>query len=479
MNAPSIFSPADRALIDKYLARQRVAENCSYCGATVEAADAEVHGDGDDLRHFCSRDHKRDWLKFNVRTDPNVLPILDLAAWGDGLAPEREWTLTDWIPLRQATYLTGPGSAGKSLLSQQLATCIALGLPFLGVETRQARALYVTCEDDPDELHRRQKAICEALGVSIAALAGRLLLVSLVGELGNELVSFGADGRLAPTDAYKRLERTAVDFGVGFVVLDNVAHLTEEEIARSKVAGFVNLLNRLAGEINGSVLFLGHPNKAGDNYSGSTAWENQVRSRLFLEIADEHDPDVRSLTRAKSNYARRGDQLNFRWHRWAFVRPEDLGDDMRRELEETARATADNSAFLACLRVRLEQRRPVSENKASRTYAPLEFAQMTEARGISKGRLEAAMDRLFRTQTIERGFLWREDGKDKSGLREKAADLPADLPRTVPADPLSVVTPTPAHTHPIPKGISGAALWAGAPDQEEDPAVDELLRGSL
>src|SRR3546814_19737218 len=77
--------------------------------------------------------------------------------------------ISDWSSdvcssdLRQATYLTGPGSAGKSLLGQQLATCHALGRPFLGVDTRGGPALYITCEDDKDELHRRQAAICRAL----------------------------------------------------------------------------------------------------------------------------------------------------------------------------------------------------------------------------------------------------------------------------------------------------------------------------
>src|SRR3546814_20697914 len=49
------------------------------------------------------------------------------------------------------------------------------------------------------------------------------------------------------------------------------------------LASFVSLMNRLAMKVDGSVLLIGHPNKAGDSFSGSTAWENQVRSRLFME----------------------------------------------------------------------------------------------------------------------------------------------------------------------------------------------------
>src|SRR3546814_15170111 len=75
--------------------------------------------------------------------------------------------------------------------------------------------------------------------------------------------------------------------------------------------------------------------------------------------------------------------------------------------------------------IRREQ--AVSENVASRTYAPLVFSKMPEAKGIGKARLEAAMDRLYRIDAIERGYLWRADRQDKFGLREKCAD-PRDDP---------------------------------------------------
>src|SRR3546814_17557014 len=76
--------------------------------------------------------------------------------------------------------------------------------------------------------------------------------------------------------------------------------------------------------------------------------------------------------------------------------------------------------------IRREQ--AVSENVASRTYAPLVFSKMPEAKGIGKARLEAAMDRLYRIDAIERGYLWRAERKDKFGLSEKCAD-----PRPAPA----------------------------------------------
>lgn len=410
-----------------------------------------------------------------------LVPIADLAELGATKAPERLWALNDWLPLSQATYLTGPGSAGKSLLGQQMATCSALGLPFMGVLMRQANSIYLTCEDDLGELHRRQEAICASLGITMASLAGKLHLVTLAGHIGTELATFekpeadefgGMSPMIRPTARFNAIEATAIAYDVGFIVLDNVAHLfTGNENIRNEVAAFMALMNRLAQRTSGSVLLIGHPNKAGDSFSGSTAWENQVRSRLYLETPRQDDgtaldPDERVLSRQKSNYAANGATLKFRWHKWAFVDEASLPSAFRDELQETIKASYDNELFLACLRERNRQERPVSESPASRTYAALIFSQMPESKGIGRARLEAALDRLFRIGAIERGFVCRKDRKDRDGLRE-CADLRADPAPTGCADVRAVEAPTCAVSHPIPKGIRGAAHGPAAPQPED------------
>lgn len=405
-----------------------------------------------------------------------MLPLLDPGAWQGQHAPAREWALHEWIPARQATYLTGAGSAGKSLAAQQLATCIALGRPFLGIETRQAVAIYVTCEDDADELHRRQANICDALGVPLAALSGKLHLVSLAGAIGNELATFDPLGRMATSPAWETLRATVLATGAGFVALDNVAHLfAGNENIRNQVAAFCGLLNNLAAEADASVLFIGHPNKAGDSFSGSTAWENQVRSRIFLDRPRDADgsvldPDARTLSRAKANYARNGEALSFRWHKWAFVREDDLPPNAAKEMAETIAANHDNAVFLACLDERNRQERPVSESKASRTYAPKEFAEMAESKRIGRARLEAAMDRLFRIRAIERGVVGRHraEGKDMIGLRRASDDLSDDVPMTPSDDiPMTARRPPMAHT-PSTTYYPGGAPEVGAPSHDED-----------
>lgn len=255
------------------------------------------------------------------------LGILHPADWQGTKAPERRWKVDGLVPHGQATLLTGAGAAGKSLLSQLLCTCSGLGLPFLGVQVEQCPALYITCEDDELELQRRQDSICDGLSTSLEATRGRVFLLSLYGEVGNELCTFDEKRTLHVAARYHEILTTARQLGARLIVLDNTSHLfTGNENARSEVAAFVNLCNGLAREIDGAVIVVGFPNKAGDSYSGSTAWENQVRSRLFLETPKNDDgevldPDYRVLRNEKANYARKGAEIGFRWDKGTFVLP--------------------------------------------------------------------------------------------------------------------------------------------------------------
>lgn len=384
-----------------------------------------------------------------------MFPLIDPGAWQGMPAPPRAWTLHEWIPARQATYLTGAGSAGKSLLAQQLATCIALGRPFLGVETRQANAIYLTCEDDADELHRRQLAICASMNVEPRSLSGKLHLVSLAGAIGNELAVFDAQGRMGTTEAWAMLHATVMQTGAGFVALDNVAHLfAGNENIRNQVAAFCSLLNRLAADADASVLFIGHPNKAGDNFSGSTAWENQVRSRIFLDCPQDADgealdPDARQLSRVKANYARNGETLAFRWHEWAFVQENDLAPGVHANIAAVAQENALNDAFVRCLERCTENRRAVSHVNGI-NYAPRIFAQMIEAKGTGQAAFERAMERLIHNGTVSLDQeLWKGDNRHwKRGM--KLVRQPVESAPTPALTPAPTHAPTPRQPQTLP-----------------------------
>ncbi|TRD10907.1 AAA family ATPase [Erythrobacter insulae] len=320
-------------------------------------------------------------------------------------------------PAGELTLFTGAGSAGKSLLAQQFATALAGGVQTLGLDMGQAPAIYITCEDDEGQLHWRQKHLCKALGVSMENLAGKLEIASLRGDLDNALGTEGANGQFNPAPAYNRIAALLRRSGAKLLCLDNVAHLfTGNENDRGEVTRFVNALNRLAGESGAAILLLAHPNKAGDSWSGSTAWLNAVRSQIT--ITHDLESDMRKLTVGKANYARKGSQMRFAWIDWAFVLEDDLPPDTARKLAETAHAHAGNETFLKCLTLCTERKRNVSHQPGS-NYAPKIFAGMPEAKGFGKADFAAAMERLLTIGAIELDAeLWRDEHrKPRRGIR--------------------------------------------------------------
>ena len=408
------------------------------------------------------------------------LPLIDIAAW-QGEAPPRRSLWGDWLPLHQKTMLTGPGGVGKSLFDQMLCTAVALGKPFLGMDTEQRNALYITCEDDADELWRRQDAICEAFGVSRADLVGKLHLCALTGEIETALAVDDGVGGIEATPRWRELVATCKRHEIGLYAFDNATDaLAADHNQIHPVASFVNLLTGLAIEQDGAAMILHHPNKAGDDWLGSVAWHNKVRSRLIIERDDDNsDPDARAIRNPKANYGPSGGAIAFRWHRGAFVRDEDLPSDYAEELSKAVRANAENDRFLACLRAREAQGEGRLVGPApGPNYAPTQFEAMPEAKGMKRPALKRAMERLFQVGLIET-YTYRNKakGRDVTIIREASQTTPNPrpevFPNTPPEQPRTIHPNHSPHT-PISKDIEGAA--SGPPSPSDNSASEACAR---
>ena len=95
--------------------------------------------------------------------------------------PARQWLVDGLIPSGTVSLLGGDGGTGKSLLALQLAVAVATGGAWLGLPVTSGRAIYISAEDDHDELHRRLSDITCAEGVTLADL-DNLTVRSLAGE---------------------------------------------------------------------------------------------------------------------------------------------------------------------------------------------------------------------------------------------------------------------------------------------------------
>jgi len=225
-----------------------------------------------------------------------------------GEPPAQRWFVEDWIPAHCVTSLYGDGGVGKSLLAQQLATCIATGRTWLGLDVRKANALCLSCEDDKNELHRRQTKINSAYQCSSQDLSN-LYLWPRIGK-DNLLVNW-TQGMPVRTGFFYYLKDTVVENKIEFLVLDTIPDLFGgAENDRVQVNYFAKaVLGELVDETGVTILLLGHPPKTqadgtGHSYSGSTAWNGVVRARYSMSReVEEGLTDQRTLTCYKSNYS--------------------------------------------------------------------------------------------------------------------------------------------------------------------------------
>lgn len=222
--------------------------------------------------------------------------------------PPRIWRIDHWLGTGP-TLMAGAGGVGKSLLAQTLATALALGRFYVEAVTAPQTVLMWSCEDDHDEIWRRQVAICRFFQVPLSALAGKLIIEP---RLGRSNALFGlAFGQPAWTGLREELIEQVNDHKASVLFLDNIGQVYgANENDRHHVTTFVNGLCGMT-EWALSTIFLGHPAKlAGSEFSGSTAWENAVRMRWFLGTHLPDQPDaaatedgVRYLAKRKSNYS--------------------------------------------------------------------------------------------------------------------------------------------------------------------------------
>lgn len=229
------------------------------------------------------------------------ISFVDFSALAFSEPPPRQWIVQEWVPRNAVTALFGRGGHGKSLLAQQMAVAVANGMNFLEVSTVTGPVLGLFCEDDADELLRRGSALFDASMIEAAEGCSRLFLDARAGKF-NTLISFGPDRLPAPTYLMAELHKQCEAIRPALVILDNIAQLfAGQENARTEVTSFCNELTGIARGFNCAVLLLGHTAKnEGSEYSGSTAWDAAVRSRLFFERQED---GTAVLKKAKANYS--------------------------------------------------------------------------------------------------------------------------------------------------------------------------------
>jgi RecA-family ATPase len=331
-------------------------------------------------------------------TDLPELFVISAAAF-DGVAPpERRWLVKEMIPDRAVTIVSGDGGGGKTTLMLQLAVAKTGVRPWLGYNLDLGRVLFVTAEDDEEEIHRRVYTIAKGLTVELSELAD-LHIVPLAGRDAVLAAPEGKAAMIAPTAVFRGLVVLVERIKPSLIVLDALADVfAGEENARAQARQFIGLLRGLALDHSLAVVLIAHPSlsgmASGSGTSGSTAWSNSVRARLYLErIVDEGnreiDPDLRVLRVKKSNYGPVGLELRLRWQNGAFVLDGDAGG-----FDKLAAEAKAERVFLDLLAAFTAQGRDVSP-KRSPSYAPSVFAKHPKNGDITAKGFADAMERLL------------------------------------------------------------------------------------
>lgn len=311
--------------------------------------------------------------------------------------PPRSWVIQDWLS-QGTTLLSGPGGAGKTLIAQTLATCLAIQRPFLGPSAAQLRPLVWACEDEHDELWRRQADICRWLEVGIGDLPADLMIESRQGQ--DNALTFKLYGALQWTPLFERLKEQINDLHINVFFLDNIGQtFAGDENDRHHVTAFVNgLLGLCANPI--AIVMLGHPAKqAGSEYSGSTAWQNSVRMRWYLgdklpdqpqEDEEKADPSVRFLAKRKTNYSSH-DWRKLEWASGLYV-PVAMAATTAPIVGFTAQAA--ETCVVDALKIFGERGMRCTPSRASSDYLPKLILQANKSRDLSRVELDRALVRL-------------------------------------------------------------------------------------
>ncbi len=233
-------------------------------------------------------------------------------------APPPAFVWDGYLPRGVVALMGAHGGTGKSTIALMLGVCVALGSPLFGVDTEPCKVVFVSLEDGANIVRHRLAGICRAWGVNPLALHDRLHIVD--GTEHPELFAAETRGAGDTTPTYRELRKLVLSEGVGLVVVDNASDaFGGDEIQRRQVRAFMRALAEVARLTDCAVMLLAHVDKntsrnkkaeGGEGYSGSTAWHNSARSRLFLTRGDG---GLLTLEHQKSNLGRMREPLKLEW----------------------------------------------------------------------------------------------------------------------------------------------------------------------
>ena len=353
------------------------------------------------------------------KPEPLLKPV-DVAGVIANPSPPPRFVWEGYCPRGEVTLLGAHGGTGKSTIGEMLAVAVVTGRPLFGVPTERAAVVFASLEDGAHVVRHRLAHICRQWQIEPAELTG---LHIVDGTESPEL--FTAEGRSEgrTTAAYAELRALVNATGAGLAIVDNASDAYGgDEIQRRSVRAFVRSLAAIARDVDAACLLLAHVNKGtsragkaegGEGYSGSTAWHNSVRSRLFMSRAADGSL---LLEHQKANLGRKREQLTLHWPDGGL--PDSADAPATRVLVQRAQARADDTAAAALLRLLAEfegRGQYASPNLAARNnpHALLRSEPAFKALGLTRGDVQRLVNQCQRAGWIEVADYRTSDRKER------------------------------------------------------------------
>jgi len=322
-----------------------------------------------------------------------------------GPPPPRTWWIQDWLT-PAPTLCAGSGGVGKSVLWQTIGTALAMGREFLGATAAPLRVLLWACEDDAEEIWRRQAAICSHFEIPLADLEGRFIVMARHG-CDNTLIA-PVMGQPTFTPAFETLREQVNDLDIDVLALDNNAQVYGcNENDRHQVTLFVNAACGLVRGRRFAPVFLGHTARtAGSEFSGSAAWENACRMRWYMgttlpdQKPDEDetaDAGIVYLAKRKANYSEK-DWRRLRYQDGLFIPEECHG----RRFDQGYRDDLAERLVLKGMGKLAQSGIQPTDSANSPDYLPRQIVAKGLNEGHTKKELAAAMNRLMGAGKLKR-----------------------------------------------------------------------------
>ena len=260
----------------------------------------------------------------------------------DGAAEPPAFLVEGLLPRGEVALFASHGGLGKTMLSLVIANFLAAERQVFNLKSEPAKVLFMSLEDRGEKIKYRCQNIRDYYQISREELGDRFILRD--GTIGDRsLIHQEKDGSTLDTPMMKNLKIDIMKHRPDLVIIDNISYANSlGEIDRQAVHAFIMEMESLARLCGSAVLLLGHvnrmtseaPGKHGQHFSGSSAWNNAVRSRFAL-IPDPDTGGIK-LVHEKCNDGKLIDPINLMFgingvidlHRGSFQDETDRGSDL-------------------------------------------------------------------------------------------------------------------------------------------------------